>query len=479
MNFGYLKPKLTAKFVTASIAMLAVIFGFNAIYSINKQRRVLEQYTDTLGNSITQTVVNFSIEPLLVKDYPILEMFVGRLVSQNRNIAYINIFRHDGRLVANSQSNIADANNKNIVSYTSEVSVFNKAEENIGQVVVALHTKSLDQLVESRINESIMMSLASFVLLSLMIFFLIKYSITKRLQVLAEKASTFGDGDLNQTISSSGNDEIAALARSLEVMRNKLKDSYSKIHSQNEKLKDIGRLKDEFLSNMSHELRTPLNAVIGYSEIILEETDVEEVPGVNDAARRILQSGGHLLKIVNDILDLSKISSGTIVVSREHIGIKPLLSELREMIEPVLNGNQLQTHSHIEHENIFVDAQKLKQILLNLLNNACKFTQNGTISLNVYQCTHQQSLSYCFSVADTGIGIDRDKVSSIFESFVQADSSRTKLYGGTGLGLAISQKLALLIGGVIDVETRVGHGSTFVLMLPVFESIPVSIPQAV
>jgi signal transduction histidine kinase len=226
--------------------------------------------------------------------------------------------------------------------------------------------------------------------------------------------------------------------------------------------------KSRFLANMSHELRTPLNAILGYSELLLEEAAVEESQQRTDLMR-IRGAAEHLLGLINSILDLSKIEAAKMDVSAEEFVLGDLVADVRSTILPlVIKGqNRLQVSCGAEQRAIVTDRTKLKQIILNLLSNASKFTQKGWIDLRVELGWEDGVEWLSVDVADTGIGIPDHKLANLFNVFSQADDSVARRYGGTGLGLAISRELCRLLGGEITVRSVVGEGTTFTLRIPV------------
>lgn len=222
--------------------------------------------------------------------------------------------------------------------------------------------------------------------------------------------------------------------------------------------------KSEFLATMSHELRTPLNAVIGYSEILEEELAVEgRDSGVRDA-QRIRIAGRHLLTLINDILDLSKIEAGRFEVSLRESDIGQIVQDVAATMEPAVkaNGNTLKVACSLEGVAM-TDEVLVKQCLLNLLSNANKFTKDGRVGLAV----SRDGDVVRFVVVDTGIGMSEEQMSGLFQPFVQADASLTRRFGGTGLGLAITRRLARLLGGDVTVTSALGVGSTFTLTISV------------
>lgn len=226
--------------------------------------------------------------------------------------------------------------------------------------------------------------------------------------------------------------------------------------------------KSQFLATMSHELRTPLNAIIGYTELLLEDaTDMGLASFVEDL-NRVLSSGKHLLSLINDILDLSKIEAGRIELYLEDADIYPLLISIKDLITPVIekNNNRLVLNCPVDLGIIHTDVTRLSQSLINLLSNAAKFSENSQITLSAYRDKTAEGDWFRFVVQDTGIGMTAEQLSKLFQAFTQADASTTRKYGGTGLGLHITKRFCQMLGGDISVTSEVGKGSSFTIRLP-------------
>lgn len=232
------------------------------------------------------------------------------------------------------------------------------------------------------------------------------------------------------------------------------------------------RAKSTFLANMSHELRTPLNAVIGYSEILLDElgelNDDAQASRFTDV-HKIHAAGRHLLALINNVLDISKIEAGRMEVHVETFSIAAVVREIANGIEPLIRQNRNTLNLHIEETvgNMLSDLTKVRQIFFNLVGNATKFTSNGIITISIVRHTIDSNDWIAFSVTDTGIGMTAEEQNRIFSPFVQGDDSTTRRYGGSGLGLAITRQLCELLGGRIEFRSGKGLGSTFVVHLPV------------
>ena len=236
-----------------------------------------------------------------------------------------------------------------------------------------------------------------------------------------------------------------------------------------EAAEDANRAKSQFLANMSHELRTPLNAVIGYSEMLEEAAQEAGQHDYVPDLQKIQTAGRHLLGLINDILDLSKVEAGKMTLYLETFDVAGLVNEVATTIHPLVqkNRNVLELHVGDALGSMHADVTKVRQCLFNLLSNACKFTERGSIELRVTRETAAGREVMRFEVSDSGIGMTPEQVDNLFEAFAQADASTTRKYGGTGLGLALSRHFCRRMGGDITVTSKPGKGSTFTMELPV------------
>lgn len=254
--------------------------------------------------------------------------------------------------------------------------------------------------------------------------------------------------------------------------RNKLNIALKELAEARDLALDASRAKSVFLANMSHELRTPLNAIIGYAELLVGGLYGPITEQMEDRLERIARSGQHLLELINDVLDLSKIEAGKMELYLETFNARQMVTDVANTVRPLIERNHNQLEVVID-ENIVAmhaDHTKTRQILFNLLSNAAKFTEQGRIQVSA----HQDGEWVSFSVSDSGIGMNETQLNKVFTEFTQADSSTTRKYGGTGLGLAITKRFCMMMGGDISVQSAVGQGSTFTVRLPleVKESTP-------
>jgi signal transduction histidine kinase len=322
--------------------------------------------------------------------------------------------------------------------------------------------------VRTLTNQATLWIFAITIVLAVVVAIALAAYITRNLRQLEAGARRIGEGDLDHRIRLRVGDELGRLAEAFNVMAEKLNVASQKEAEARQAAEAANQAKSTFLANMSHELRTPMNAILGYSEMLMEEAQEQGLDDYVPDLRKIIAAGKHLLVLINDVLDLSKIEAGKMTLFVEAIPIGDLLDDVIATVQPLVekNGNRLHLDTGAEDGAALgtfdADETKVRQALFNLLSNAAKFTENGDVTLRVRRLVEHLR----FQVKDSGIGMNPQQLERVFDEFTQADASTTRKFGGTGLGLSISRKFCRLMGGDLYAESEAGVGSTFTLDLP-------------
>jgi two-component system sensor kinase len=299
--------------------------------------------------------------------------------------------------------------------------------------------------------------------------------VVRPLEALRRGVERIGKGDLDHRLDLKTGDEIEILADEFNEMAAHLREAYTGLEHKvaertqeltiaNEKLGEASQLKSQFLANVNHELRTPVSAIIGYAHLFLRATEGQISRLERENLQDLLHNAERLLNQIDSLLEFSKIEAGKIELDVAPVKVNEVIQSAISTIEPSLNGANVRIIREVGSDLpvLKTDREKLKQILLNLLDNAIKFTERGEIKI----ATSQQNGSLQLVVSDTGIGIPKEELNKIFEEFHRGDSSGNKNYRGTGLGLAIVKQFVNLLGGDVVVESEVGKGSVFTVTLP-------------
>lgn len=329
-----------------------------------------------------------------------------------------------------------------------------------------------DAAAQNAVNQALItmsIVLAFVLLLGFIVSTLIVISIRTPLQELTRSARAIQTGDLDQLVSVSGEDEISLLGDTFNKMASQLKTLFRSIEQARDAAEAATQAKSLFLANMSHELRTPLSVIISHSEMLEDNAQELGYRELIPKLKQIRSSGNHLLAIINNLLDFSKVEAEKMEYYLESFNVPILIHDIAAMMQPIFENNQnTLTVDCDEHTgDMYADVTKLRQVLFNLLNNAAKFTRQGIIDLRVNRELVDEILWINFRISDTGIGLSATQMDGLFKEFTQADPSITREHGGTGLGLALSRSYCRTMGGDITVESAgLGQGSVFTIRLP-------------
>ncbi|NWF51713.1 MAG: response regulator [Nitrospirae bacterium] len=369
----------------------------------------------------------------------------------------------------------------------------------LGSMIVRIRAERVYATVAAQRNRTLILTLFGISIVMLMIYLIVNKFIRKPVESLAEKAKRFAEGDMSASVEVRTEDEIGLLGKTFNYMVERVSSSSKKLEEEierktalldertrllglleraNRELRELDRLKSTFLANMSHELRTPMNAIIGYTELLLDRVDGEINEEQEKSLRKVATNARHLLQLINDVLDISKIEAGKIELDIKELDIKWLIDSVIPAFEPMIKQKGLTLSIDIDEELPFVygDEDRIKQILINLLSNAIKFTHKGGITIHAKVSDRgvkpgEVPIFAEICVEDTGIGIKKEDIGRIFDKFVQVDITTVRQYEGTGLGLSITRGLVSLHKGMIWVTSKYGEGSRFCFTLPLNKEI--------
>ncbi len=490
LNWNRFKNSIAFRYLsvaTTLVVTLQLSLGFwQSRRTYQRQLNQLERKAER------QTLFLSAVTPEAILDLDFLNLeTLMQQTTEDKDIVYSVILNRQGqpltRFMNENDPLIAELKQDNILSslqildQNSEVRKIRQpvisSETLLGEVVLGYTIKNVLQDLYQATIINILTALFVSLLLAIFTVFLFHRQVGNPLDKLANLAQALTDGELDQRVEISHTheqDEVGRLSTAFNQMAQQLQQTLEGLQQNNKtlaftnaELARATRLKDEFLASMSHELRTPLNSVIGLSQALTQEVYGSLNERQTVSLERIFNSGQHLLSLINDILDLAKIESG-----KEELRISPVqisilchasMDFIRRQAE--LKELELNCQLNIEDDILEVDDRRMKQILINLLNNAVKFTpKQGKVTLKVEGDLENKLIS--FSVIDTGIGIAQEDMNQLFQSFVQIESSLSRRYEGTGLGLALVRRIVELHGGSVAVESEVGKGSEFKVTLP-------------
>lgn len=477
--------RLGVKFVLLLVAVLAITMSIATwVLSSAATTEIIVQ-RERAAERMARFVAMVSPEAVLGFDFALLERYAREIIQQD-DIDYAVISgKGEGVMavaVKGDTVSPAAADSSHLAKELSSrsgvtplsLSILHR-DEIIGRLTIGFNEAGARGFIQRAFNWQMGFNAVIILVLSAAIFVAFNIVVLRPIRILERSCKAVAEGDIEREIPVRQRDEIGWLADSFRKMVAALhgnmadKDAALQALVQaNRRLEDATQAKSRFLANMSHELRTPLNAIIGYSEMLLEDTDDTRDDSDKADLCKINMAGKHLLSLISDILDLSKIEAGRMSVYLESADVVPLVHEIKTTVQPLYDkkGLELRLEQDFAATQIRCDITKLRQILLNLLSNAAKFTHEGYVCLRAKSVVDDGVNWIRFEVQDTGIGLSVEQQAKLFREFVQADESTTRRYGGTGLGLALAHKCAEMLGGEIAVNSEIGKGSMFILQLP-------------
>jgi len=498
--------RLKLSLIIISVCAVSLAAAIGAFYSMEVYRFNNESYRRL---EATHALLKERLADALARD-PTAARHVLAALESDDSVLAAAIFSPDKKLLARyikagSNEFIPLPQRIRLSLSTDHVVIFDPLRSPDGHLFGSFYLKAdVSKLASERFGDLVRGMIIIFLascLLAMVVGYSLQRSLTGPLTELADASRRIAEQkDYSVRVQERGGDEIGTLTRSfnlmvqtieqrnaeLEVARRNAEEARESLRQINEQLeqkvaartaeleravvaaKEANQAKSAFLAKMSHELRTPMNAIIGYSEMLIEDASDGGDSGVADDLRKILSAARHLLGLINDVLDLSKIEAGKMQLYLETFDLQILVHEVTSTIAPLVEkrNNQLVVNCHPALGSMYGDSTKIRQTLLNLLSNASKFTENGRVELKIESEIVDNQAWIVMQVVDTGIGMDEEQMARLFKPFTQADASTSSKFGGTGLGLAISKQFAQMMGGDITLTSAPGAGSTFTLRVP-------------
>ncbi|MFA6001796.1 MAG: ATP-binding protein [Thermoleophilia bacterium] len=500
---------LRAKILLLLAAMCILIIGGLTYTSITTLTNTINADVEQRATMIAQFFSADVIDQPNKVSYEHFQPEIEKLHEMNSDISKINVYARRGdevvKIASTDTSQIGDQarpedivpletnqvthveivkNDRKIIEAVAPITL--EEGDPVATIGIYLYLDARDDLIRAQQIRFMLIGGLSIIGLLLLLYLILYFFMVKPVNRLARVTQSVAKGDFTQKVDIRSHDELGELGRSvnrmtqslevqseqlrgkvdeLEHVNQNLQSREQELQLTNRQLETANRLKSQFLATMSHELRTPLNSIIGFSELLEDETYGGLNPKQMKYIGNIVVSSRHLLQLINDILDLAKVESGTIEIHPESLSLHEAMSIIKSVVEPLATKKSINmTINMDEHvDTVAADPARFKQILYNLLSNAIKFTPaGGMVSMDV----SRKNGTVEISVSDTGIGISQEDQERIFSEFLQVEGSYARKYEGTGLGLALTKKLVELHGGRIWVDSTPGKGSRFIFTMP-------------
>ena len=452
--------------VVFGLIVIVTTWGFMTIVKNIASKRLVDEYTQQVTQT-TKTIIATTITPGMLVDKEAMQNFVEHWALHDDDLSMVQLIDAKGEMRYEWLRNKFVVENPIFITLSVDYDGIS-----LGEVFAQWRPDSMVKEVNRRVTMAQRFGAGITLTVAIIFFVWINWTVVRPVIAI--------DRRLRAVVSREDNishkrrwfaQELRRLDKTTDLLDREIRrreDAEScAIDARNHAL-EANVAKSRFLANMSRELRTPLNAIMGYSELISEDARTSDPSQIIQDAERVHTAAEHLLRLINDVLDLSKIEAGKFELLIEEFSVDNLLGDIAGMIQPLVEKkrNRLVYDAKKINGSMMTDPVRLKQIVYNLLSNACKFTEAGTITLATEAFSKDGREWIAISVSDSGIGIEQEKLESMFEEFSQADANTSRQYGGTGLGLAISRKLCCLMGGELTAHSVIGKGSSFTIFLP-------------